>query len=74
MNFLLPDVVREYIWKPYGEAIRAAETAVTWTVVRLAVTQDWTVYSNYRTYLGALLAAGIVALVGFIKGRIPAKQ
>lgn len=66
------NAIRNYTFVPSGEAIRGAETAVIWTVVRLAVTQDWTVYANWKTYLGALLAAAIVALVGYVKGRIPA--
>jgi hypothetical protein len=62
---------RNYVWVPRGETIRGAEVAVTWTVVRLAVTQDWTVYESYHTYEGALIAAAITALVGYIKGLIP---
>lgn len=69
----LTSAFRDYVWVPYGEAIRAGEVAVAWTVVRLAVTQDWTVYENYRTYIGALLAAGILALTNYIKGKLPAK-
>ena len=48
------NAIRGYQFVPTGEAVRGAETAVIWTVVRLAVTQDSVLRGLVResTYTG----------------------
>lgn len=66
--------IRNYVFVPSGETIRAVEVTVGTAVAKVAVTLDWTQFGNWHTYATALGTAGIVSLVAFVKGKLPSES
>lgn len=62
---------RSYTFVPSGETVRALEVAVATAAVQVAASLDWTKLENWKTYAISIAAAGIVAGVAYIKGKIP---
>ncbi len=61
--------LRDYTFVPSGELIRAAEIAVL--TAALEVVGQVSSLTDIRTYAIAAGLAGVNALIGFIKGRVP---
>lgn len=73
MSLPIPAVIRDYIFLPSGEAVRALEVTIGTAIVETAYKDDWSQLGNWKVYAIGLVVAGITAGVAALKDMLPGK-